>query len=208
MPQQINLYNPILLAPRRMFSARTMAQALGLLVLLLAAASTWVQLGSAALRRDRVASAQVQGAERERLVQVLAAQPAASGVALEQELAQLQQGLAQRGALLAELSRGRLVDGRSHAALLRLIAQTVPAPVWLTEIRLVEGRVELSGLTLQTEVLRPWLSRLADDPMTAGQHLVAVKVEKVLPGSAAGAIPAGVEAWSFQFVNSATRGRP
>ena len=41
MPQQINLFNPILLTPRRVFSARTMAQGLGLFAAALAAVSAW-----------------------------------------------------------------------------------------------------------------------------------------------------------------------
>jgi len=207
MPQQINLHSPILLAPRRLFSARKMAQALGLLGLLLGLATVWVQVSTTALQRERLNSKQAQDAQRDQLQQALAASPAASGPALEQELAQLRQAVAQRQALLGELSRGRVVAGRSHAALLRLIAQTAPAQVWLTEIRLVEGRIELSGLTLQTEVLRPWLSRLGADPLTAGQHLAAVKVERVAPGTIA-AVPPGVDAWSFQLVNSAAGGRP
>jgi Tfp pilus assembly protein PilN len=197
MPQQINLYNPILLAPRRHFSARAMAQALGLLAAVLVGASTWLSASNATLRRDVQASAQAQAAERDRLVQALAARPAASGVALEQELAQLQQGLAQRRRVLDELDRGRIVDGRSHAAMLRLVAQTVPAAAWITELRLVDGRLELTGLTLQPDALRPWLVRLADDPLTAGQQLAAVKLERARPAGASTTVPT----WSFQLVS-------
>jgi Tfp pilus assembly protein PilN len=207
MPQQINLYNPILLAPRRYFSARTMVQSLGLFALVLVAICAWMQASTVALRRDRQASAQVQDSERERLTQALAAHPAASGAALDQELTQVQQAVAQRRLLLEELTRGRVVEGRSHSAMLRLIALTVPAPVWLTEIRLVEGRIDLSGMTLQTEALRPWLSRLGEDPLTAGQHLAAVKVERATAGAAQG-VPAGVDAWSFQLVNGVAATRP
>ena len=208
MPQQINLHSPILLAPRRLFSARKMLQALGLLALVLSLASAWVQFSTAASRRDCLGSTQVLDAERERLAQVLAASPAASGPALEQELAQLQQSLAQRQLLLDELSRGRVVAGRSHAAMLRLIAQTVPPPVWLTDIRLIDGRIELSGMTLQTEALRPWLTRLADDPLIAGQHLAAVKVERVAPTAAAASTRTNSDIWSFQLVNGALACRP
>jgi Tfp pilus assembly protein PilN len=207
MTQQINLYNPILLAPRRYFSARAMVQALGLVTLVLVLVCVWLQASTVALRRDRLASARAQDSERERLTQALAASPAASGAALEQELAHLQQVVTQRRLLLDELSRGRVVEGRSHSAMLRLIAQTVPAPVWLTDIRLVEGRIELSGMTVQTEALRPWLSRLAGDPLTAGQHLATVKVERATAGAANG-VPAGVDTWSFQLVSSVAAARP
>jgi Tfp pilus assembly protein PilN len=203
MAQQINLYSPILLAPRRHFSARAMVQALALFGALLVAASGWTIASTASLRREMQRGVQAQTAERERLVQAIAARPSASGAALEQELAQLRQTVAQRQILLDELTRGRVFEGRSHAAVLRLVAQTVPPPVWLTELHASEGRLELVGLTLQPEALQSWLRRLAEDPLTAGQRLAAVKVERVPAQRADGRVPAGVEAWSFQLVSGA-----
>lgn len=207
MAQQINLYSPILMAPRRYFSALAMLQAVLGFVLLLAALCAWVVASNSGLRREMQSSVQAQAGERQQLTQAMAAQPAASGVALEQELAQALQSLAARRALLAELTRGRLVEGRSHAAMLRMVAQTVPPAVWLTDIRLVEGRLELNGMTLQAEALRPWLAQLALHPLTAEQRLAAVKLERVTAGASAGpapanvALPAGTEAWSFQLVS-------
>ncbi len=207
MAQQINLYSPILMAPRRYFSALAMVQALLGFTLVLAALCAWVVASNAALRRELQSSVQAQAGEREHLTQALAAQPAASGVALEQELAQSRQSLAARRALLAELTRGRLAEGRSHAAMLRMVAQTVPPPVWLTDIRLVEGRLELNGLTLQPDALRPWLAQLAVHRLTAEQRLATVRLERVTAASAIttahgnAALPEGTEAWAFQLVS-------
>lgn len=205
MAQQINLFSPILLAPRRHFSALAMLQALAVFCVVLAALCLWIASSSATLRRDLQSSDRAQAAERERLTQALAAQPAASGAALEQELVLVQQAVASRRALLEALSQGRLVEGRSHAAMLRMVAHTVPASVWLTDIRLVEGRLELTGMTLQPEALRPWLAQLAQHPLTAEQRLAAMKLERVsmsMPAPAgAGPVPAGAPTWSFQLVS-------
>ena len=200
MAQQINLYSPILMVPRRHFSALAMLQALGIYAVLLIVVCAWAAWSSAALRREVLASTQAQSAERDRLAQALAqrAPQAASGPALAQELAQLQAGIEQQRRQIEELSRGRVIDGRSHAAILRLIAQTVPAPVWLSELRLLEGRLELTGLTLQPQALRRWLAELSDDPLTAGQRLAAVKVEH----SVGVGTPVVGDAWSFTLVNS------
>jgi Tfp pilus assembly protein PilN len=201
MAQQINLYSPIFLAPRRYFSAHAMAASLGVFALALVAVCGWMVASGSSLRRDLAGSVQAQAAERQRLTQALAAQPAASGAALEQELAQAQRTLATRRALLDELTRGRLVEGRSHAAMLRMVAQTVPALVWLTDIRLVEGRLELRGLTLQPDALRPGLAQLAAHPLTSEQRLAAVRLERVAPGTPQGGVPGGGEAWAFQLVS-------
>ena len=205
MPQQINLYSPILLAPRRYFSAAAMLQALAAFCVVLVALCVWMLASGSALRRELQSASTAQASEREHLTQALAVQPAASGVALEQELTLAQQTLASRRALLDELSRGRLVEGRSHASMLRMVAQTVPAAVWLTEIRLVDDRLELSGKTLQPEALRPWLAQWAQHPLTVDQRLAALKLERVEPAAAAaGGVspqPAGAPVWSFQLVS-------
>jgi Tfp pilus assembly protein PilN len=206
MVQQINLYSPILASPRRYFSAVAMLQALAVFVVVLLALCAWVLASGAALRRELQGAQGSQASERERLTQAIAVQPAASGPALEQELVAARQALATRRALLEELSRGRLPAGRSHAAMLRMVAQTVPTAVWLNELRLNEGRLELSGKTLQPEALRPWLAQLAQHALTADQRLAAIKLERVDSASAAAdpvaaAAPAAVPVWSFQLVS-------
>lgn len=205
MAQQINLYSPILLAPRRYFSAHAMAASLGAFALLLAATCGWMVASGGSLRRDLQGSTQAQAVERQRLTLALAVQPAASGAALEQELVQAQRAVASRRALLDELTRGRLVEGHSHAAMLRMVAQTVPPAVWLTEIRLVEGRLELHGMTLQPDAMRPWLAQLAQHPLTSEQRLAAVKLDRVPPATTQAI---GGDAWVFQLVNQTPAPEP
>ena len=199
MAQQINLFNPILLAPRRHFSALAMLQAMGLFCAVLAALCVWVVGSSGALRRELQSAELAQAGERERLSKTLAAPTAASGPALEQELAAARLALGTRRALLDELTRGRPIEGRSHAALLRMVAQTVPASVWLTDIRVVEGRLELKGKTLQPEALRAWLGALAQQALTSDQRLAAMKLERDDAAAAAGSVPT----WTFQLVSQA-----
>jgi Tfp pilus assembly protein PilN len=201
MAQQINLYSPILMAPRRLFSALAMVQSLGAVTLVLAGLCLWAIMDAHTLRRELASGVTAQADERARLTQAIAARtPAANSVAaLEQEAALLREALAQQRRQVDELARGRIADGRSHAAMLELVARTVPVPVWLTDVRLLEGRLELSGMTLQPEALRPWLGELARHPLTAGQRLAAVKLERASGASA----PVDVEAWSFSLVSSA-----
>lgn len=192
MAQQINLYSPILLAPRRYFSALAVVQALGLFVLGLGALAVWSEVKTQELRAAMAAAAQGMAAERQRIDAALALQPAArDGAALEQELAQAGRVLAQSQALLADLT------GAAHPApakLLQLLALTTPAPVWLTEIRLSAGQAELAGLTLQTEALRPWLARLQADNRAGGLGDLArgsMRVEQAPPTG-------GAPAWAFR----------
>lgn len=180
MPQQINLYHPILLAQPRHFSARTLAQALVVVALGIAALCTWAWLQNASLGRDLQATSRHHAAERASLQRAIAANPgAAAGTAnLEQSLQALRRQLAEREQALAELMRGRIVDGRSPSARLRLIARTVPASAWLDEITIRGESLSLSGRTLDPSMLKPWIATLADEPLLAGQSLSALKVEQ------------------------------
>ena len=216
MPQQINLYSPILLTPKRYFSALAMGQALAVFTAALLVLSAWSAFRTATLQRDLQSSTQAQDSERQRLKAALATLPAVtSPAALEQELAAERRLLAERQQMLAELSRGLVTEGRSHSAWLRLLAQTVPAPVWLTEVKLAENRVELTGATLQPDALRPWLARLGAHPLAAGRSFTALKVERQDAGGASGtAATTATETWVFQVasgsavVAQATRSEP
>jgi Tfp pilus assembly protein PilN len=184
MPQQINLYIPILLRPHRHFSARAMVQAFAALVVGIAVLCAWIAIQNLALRRELDATAAQHGRERQSLLGAIAAQPAAGGnlASLEQGLQSMQRGLAERRQTMAELMRGRIVDGRGPSARLRLIAQTVPDDTWLEEIVSGSGRLSLRGRTLDPASLKPWIARLDHEPLLAGQALSTLQVEQEAPG--------------------------
>lgn len=214
MPQQINLLTPILLAPRRYFSAQTLLQAAGLLLAAGLVATLWVQ------RRDQQAEATHRAllaqyaAERQQLAAAQAGLPAPQDAsALQQQLLPLEEGNAQRRALLAGLGSEGGEPGRRHSDLLALIARSLPESAWLSELRYAPGRVELVGGTLDTGVLRPWLGQLAAHPLLAGQTLSALRVERLgAQGGATGTPPmlegsgplaqSRVPVWAFRVVSA------
>lgn len=212
MPQQINLLTPILLAPKRHFSALTLLQAGAVLLLGGAVAALWLQ------QRDRSAEAQHQqllarqAAERQQLTLARANLPAPQdATALQQQLQALQAGNADRAALLQTLTSAD-GNGPSHAQLLALVARTLPEAAWLTELRHAPGRLELAGGTLDTAQLRPWLDRLAGHALLQGQQLQALRVERLgQPGAESAGNPlrenaallarAPLPVWSFRVVS-------
>lgn len=157
MAQQINLLTPILLAPKRYFSALALLQATGLLVAAGALATLWLQ------HRDRQADIEHQAllarnaAERQQLLVARAGLPAPLDAnAQQQQLQALETGNAQRKALLATLgSDGGRRAGLHHSDLLAAVARSLPEAAWLSELRYSPGRLELAGGTLDTAVLRP-----------------------------------------------------
>jgi Tfp pilus assembly protein PilN len=202
MAQQINLCTPILLTQKRYFSAATMVQALAVFVVLGGGlAAYWVSGIRAASEGLNVALAR-QAQELAGLQNAMAQTRASSGpapAALGQELQIRQNELRQREKLLAELQRGLFRPGWGHSARLQLVAQTIPAKVWLTEVSSDDGRLEVSGFTLEPPALNEWVGKLAQSPLLAGQSLAAIKVESARNTSAP------VPVWSFSLVSAAAR---
>lgn len=205
MAQQINLYSPILLTPRRYFSARAMAHSLGVLVLGLVALAAWSTHSALRIKAGLAAAAAANEQQKAHLTATLASRPVPpkDTHALEQQLAQARSTLAERRALLDAMDPRRGGAGTANAELLRLLAETAPATLWLTEVKRVDGRTELAGVALQPEALHPWLAVLARHPLLAGAPLRAVKVERSDDPAAGSA-----EAWSFRLVSGRAPGDP
>ncbi|MEO5661260.1 MAG: PilN domain-containing protein, partial [Polaromonas sp.] len=174
MPQQINLCTPILLTQKRYFSAHTMGQALAVFVVLGGGLCTyWVwslDVASAGFKRTLA----TQSRELEGLQAAIAQGKAGSGPAdsaLTLELQSRRTELSQREKLVEELQRGLFRPGWGHAARLQLVAQSIPAPVWVTEVKADDVQLEVSGFTLEPAALNGWVAKLAASPLLEGQNL-------------------------------------
>lgn len=203
MPQQINLFTPILLTQKRYFSAQTLLQALAVLVFFGGAiCSYWVwSLNSAGavlkkplLEQSReLASLQLaiqQGKTR--------ASAAPAGLAYKQELQARNDELVERIKLLKELERGLFQPGWGHAARLQLVAQTIPSQAWVTELTADDSRLAVSGFTLDPAALNGWVVKLGASPLLKGQKLTNVKVENV----SASALRKSEPVWAFSLVSA------
>ena len=214
MAQQINLCTPILLKPKRYFSAQTMAITLGVFVVLGGAlCGVWVwnlQQATTAFQQSMAA----QERELEGLKTALrdaAARPTTTDPVLTAQLQALRTTLGQRAQLREALRQGLFEPGLGHSDRLALVARTLPPHAWVTDIRLDQGRFEVQGYTLETGALNAWVDRLAAEPLTQGMRLSTVKVENVpppaalLPASAASAATAlaapARPVWSFLLVS-------
>lgn len=213
MSQQINLLTPILLTPKRYFSAQALLQACGLLIVAGVAGSMWMK------QRDRNAEAEHKAllasyaAERQQLTVARATLPAPLDAnALQQQLLPLEAGNEQRRALLRTLgAEGGGRPGQRHSDLLALVARSLPEAAWLSELHYAPGRVELVGGTLETPVLRPWLSQLAAHPLLAGQELSSLRVERLgTPGTEGNPLlsntgslaSSGLPVWAYRVVSA------
>lgn len=181
MAQQINLFSPLLLSRKQVFTARTMLLALGVFMVMVGL-MTWY--GVSVLRASGDASRlqlAERATERARLTEAIRGKSNAEGHSREQ-IARAADSLAAelrgRRAVLAELQQGLVLADDGHAARLRLVAQTIPQQAWITELVFDKGTWVLTGATTLPAALNDWMTRLSQHPLLSGQQFSSVKVEK------------------------------
>ena len=208
MPQQINLCNPILLTQKRYFSALTMVQAWAVFVVLggcLCGYWVWsLNVASNAFKQTLTS----QSRELVSLQAAVAQNKAGVGpvgLTLAQDLQRLRADLQLREKLQTQLQQGLFRQGQGHAARLLLVAQSIPAQAWVTELKADEAQLEVSGFTLEPLVLNDWVNKLATSSLLAGQKLATLKVDKVIDSKQKTG-PTSVPVWSFYLVSAS--GKP
>jgi Tfp pilus assembly protein PilN len=197
MSQQLNLCAPILRTKKRYFLAQAMGNYFVVFILLLSVAcSAWVWR----LNVQRQGTEQgLESQSRELKSNQLALEKGQSGAGtnakyLAKKLQVDRALLLQREQLLEALKQGLFEPGWGHSGRLKLVAQSIPPKVWLTEIKADESQLQLSGFTLETSALNEWLKRLEASPLMGGKNLSSVKVEYV-SGSTAPPL------WGFSMVS-------
>lgn len=212
MPQQINLCSPLLLKQKQYFSAQTMALALAVFLLsggALCAVWVWsLKNSDAGFEQTMVAqSRELEGLQA--ALQGRKASAAPADPALVQQLQVRHTTLQQREQLLQALKTGEFHPGEGHSDRLQLVARSIPAPVWVTEIKADAAYFELTGFTLEPSALNAWVDTLAASPLLRGLKLATVKVESTMaaqaqaPVAAASAPAAGARAvWSFNLLSA------
>lgn len=179
MSQQINLYNPLFLKREKYFSARTMAQALGLIALGLLAlfAYAFVQTQSA----ERVAK-QVQsqlGAQREQLVKLGAGlAPRGPSKLLESEVTRLEGEVRARRSVLAALSAGELGNTEGFSRYLAAFGRQALRGVWLTGFSVGESGsdLQLRGRVVHAELVPAYLRALNAEPVMRGRQVTELRL--------------------------------
>ncbi|HET6656083.1 MAG TPA: PilN domain-containing protein [Gammaproteobacteria bacterium] len=181
MIQQINLYQPILREPQKVFSARTMGQALAIIAAALVLLYAWGSWQTHELKA-RVATLQAQqrhdNAVLEKLEATLAArQPSA---ALSQALAAAEHERDARQALLEALSAPHRANTAGFAPVLEGLARTRVPGLWLTGIAVANGGadIRLAGRTTRSARVPELVHQLADASAFSGVEFKRLEIRR------------------------------
>jgi hypothetical protein len=179
--QQINLFNPLFLKQKKYFSALTMTQALGLLVLGLAAFYGFAFWQNLSLARQTAESERAYEQQKRQFVKVTAElTPQKRDTQLDQDLRNTEAAIASRQALLGELQTGVMADSAGYSEYLRAFARQTVYGLWLTSIQIAEGGAQLSmsGRALEADLVPVLIGRLKQESVLRGRPLEALAITR------------------------------
>lgn len=171
--QQVNLYQPILGAERRLFSAQTIALALAVMAVSLLGISSF-----ASRRTGQVEHAVDALEKRQALTLAMAehagqsARPQATQAELDAESQRLSTDITARQRALDVVHRGSIAPGTGFAARLAALGQRQIEGLWLTAISIGigPGGLSMRGGTLHAALVPEYLAALTGEAALAGVH--------------------------------------
>ncbi|MBI5463258.1 MAG: hypothetical protein HY941_13820 [Gammaproteobacteria bacterium] len=178
MHQQINLFQPVFRREAKVFSARALAQVLGLALVLIVAgvALLQLQLGRHTSTRDLL-DAQYRTLEKQ--ISALEVKADAGQLAsLDARIKTLETQLADGSVELAEIQQQVVARSAGFAALFTALARHPLNGLWLTGIQLRDDILELKGATVDPELLPRYLAALTEDADLARWSLTTVQMER------------------------------
>jgi hypothetical protein len=187
MEQQVNLYQPILGAEKRLFSARTIGTALLLLAVCLVALSAY---GS---RRIGRIEHEVDEVERRQSANIAMAERVGEAVRPGQSMEQLDAAakslsldIAARMHVLDIVRRDGDSPETGFAARLEALAQRQLNGVWLTAIVVgsAEGRLAMRGAANDPALVPAYLAGLADQPALRGVQFDRLIIRRAVAAEA------------------------
>lgn len=196
MSQQINLFNPIFLKQKKIFTALPMAEALGAIVLgtLL---MTWYASHNIAELTQRAARGKTLLAERERRLQEASKQfaPRQKSPALATDLVQAQAELAALQRVEQFLQQGTLGNSAGYAEYFRAFARQNVNGLWLTGVTIAAAGtgIGIEGRALQPTLIPQYIARLKTERVMQRKTFASLDITRpdaALASSAADAVPA------------------
>lgn len=177
MYQQINLYQPVFRHEQKVFSALTLLQLLGVMVLVLVGLYGGLRWQLGQLEGNRAALE----AQRQQLTgQIETLEQAAAGGELEtldSRIAELEQQTAMLDRVLGEMDAFQAPQ-QQFSSLLTGLAQVRTPGLWLTRIELLaDGGATLEGHAWQPERIPRYLEQLGDSERLGALGLNQVRID-------------------------------
>lgn len=192
MTQQINLYNPLFEKKPKPFSARTMAQALALIIVGLVTMHVYASFQARSAERVAAQLREQVNVQREQVAKLTKAGAPTRSKALEAEIASLEAEVKARNTSLQAISTGELGNTAGFSEFLAALGRQATPGIWLTSITIADSGNELlvQGRALRADLMPAFLRGLNNEPVMRGRRVTELKLSAKAPPQADKAAPA------------------
>lgn len=180
MSQQINLFNPIFLKQEKQFSALTMAQALGIILVCAVLLTAYARFRLTSLEQEQqsvAANLQLAQNQLAKVTVEYAPRQRDPMLAGRIRLAELEVRSLQK--ISAVLGEGNFGNTDGYSRYLRAFARQITNGIWLTgfTIQGAGSDISLQGSALRPEAVPAYLSRLKAEPVMQGASFATLEMQ-------------------------------
>jgi len=207
--QQINLFNPIFLKQEKLFSAVTMAQALGLILLGSAVLIAYSYYQSSSLGIEAAANTTQLALAQTQLAKVKAEfGPRQKSKLIEDDIQKTETEIKSLQQVFDILQKGEFGNTKGYAEYLRAFSRQILGGVWLTGFSIygAGSEIGLQGRALQPELVPAYIGRLKREAVMQGKSFATLEMKLPLveqvgksdPATAKQRVPAGYIEFNLQ----------
>ncbi len=181
MSQQINLYSPLFRKQKKLLSAMALLQAIGLVVLAVAAFYFYLSAQNSRLEvRLADSSRQLQNELEQLKVHGAQQSPDTRVKLLAERRKKLEAEFNERTQALQTMDKGVLGRTEGYSGLLRALARLSMDGVWLTRVRFSDERGEafIAGRATRPELVPVYLERLRREERLRGQDFSTLEITR------------------------------
>lgn len=181
MSQQINLFNPALLKQEPVFTAVTMARALGLLLVGVAALGLYGRHSLNETQQQANATAEVLNGRKLRLATAQSQfAPRARNPEFERRILEGEARVLALRDVAGVFQRGDFGNTGGYAAYLAALARQGGGDLWLTGVSITGAgkQIGLRGRALAPELVPAFIGRLTHEPVMQGKSFGSLRIER------------------------------
>ena len=177
MSQQINLFNPVFLKQKKIFSSVAMAQALGVLLVGSLAMVAYGRHHVNKLEKElaNVNAQLVQKQARKSMVNAEFA-PRTPSPALEAEIAEAENQLRSLQRVSGVLERGELGNTAGFSQYYTALARQNMAGLWLTGVSVAGADIGIRGRAMEGSMVPGYITRLTREPAMQGKSFASLEI--------------------------------
>lgn len=184
MSQQINLFNPIFLQQKKIFTTSTMARALGVLLLGGLLMVAYGRSSVAALEKEAARTTALLAVRQAKLDTVnLEYAPRRKSPELDAQLRQAKAELAALTEVAGVLRRGELGNTDGYSGYFKALARQKVDGLWLTGVSIVGAGNDIGvrGRALDAALVPDYLGKLAREGVMQGKAFTSLQIGQPSP---------------------------